>query len=91
MRKKLADTIIIIGIVNFISFCVIALLIGGDALNVKIAAGHYYLSNHGQLQEVGPNLWAYSRSHALSLFITHPLAMLAAWFSHRHRPCAPRI
>jgi hypothetical protein len=66
-----------IGIINFALFFVIALLIGGDALNGKVEAGHYYLGNHGKYTEVSFIVYAYSTFHTVSLFFTHPLAMIA--------------
>jgi hypothetical protein len=43
----------------------------------KVEAGRYYVSNHGRLTEVGHAAFVYSQIHAHSLFITHPLAMVA--------------
>ena len=66
-----------IAIINFLLFFVIALLIGGDAVNGKAEGGHYYLANHGLLTEVSYLVFMYSKLHVYSLFITHPLGMLA--------------
>jgi uncharacterized membrane protein len=67
----------IVGIINFVIFVVVAIIIGGDALNGHEAAGHYYLANHGKLTEVSNLVFVYRKIHATSLFITHPLAMIA--------------
>src|SRR5690349_3539988 len=79
-RKKLqaiCKVIGVVGIIDFAIFFVIALIIGGDAINGHEVAGHYYLANHGQLTEVSHLVFIYSQIHATSLFITHPLAMIA--------------
>ncbi|HTN41116.1 MAG TPA: hypothetical protein VLZ84_08195 [Asticcacaulis sp.] len=77
MSDKVLSTLIVIGFVNFVAFVGISLLIGGDALNGHVTDGHYYLANHGQLTEVDQDLYNYSRWHALSLLVTHPLAIIA--------------
>jgi hypothetical protein len=75
---KACEVIFAIAIVNFLLFFVISLLIGGDGLNGKVENGHYFLGGGGQHTEVSYIVFTYSRFHALSVFITHPLAMLAA-------------
>ena len=77
MSNKVLNLIILVGFVNFFSFVLISVMIGGDALNGHAAGGHYYLASHGKLTEVGQGLFAYSKWHALSLFVTHPLAIIA--------------
>jgi len=64
---------------NFVVFVVVALIIGGDALNGKAEGGKFFLANHGKLTEVSRETFVYSRYHSLSLFITHPIFFLAAW------------
>ena len=64
---------------NFAVFFIVALAIGGDAFNGKAEGGRYFLANHGKLTEVSRAVYDYSRYHTMSLFITHPLAFLAAW------------
>jgi hypothetical protein len=74
--KKKALVVIIVGIINFIWFAFESSLLGGDALNGFVKDGRYYLSNHGIYTEVTKTIWYYSKLHAESLFITHPLAIL---------------
>jgi hypothetical protein len=81
--QKITNAIFFLAIVNWVVFVVIALSIGGDALNGKIEAGHYYLREHGRYTEVSAAVFQYSRIHALSLFVTHPLAMVAAIWRYR--------
>ncbi len=70
--------IVALGVINFAVFFVVALIIGGDAVNGYAANGHYYLASHGRYTEVSRHIFIYSRWHVYSLFITHPAAMLAA-------------
>ncbi len=85
MSQKLAETLFKIGILNFLVFVVLALAIGGDALNGHEANGHYYLANHGELTEVCQFVFIYSQVHAMSLFITHPLAMIGGFMLWYYR------
>ena len=75
-----------IALLNFFSFLVACLLLGGDALNGHVEAGRYFLSNHGKLTEVTSEIFRYSQLHGASLFITHPLAMLMGWLGRPNRP-----
>jgi hypothetical protein len=52
--------------------------LGGDALNGCVKDGHYYLwgSRHGELIEVSETKWKYSYFHGLSIFFTHPTALI---------------
>jgi|GEM_PF-2600343 hypothetical protein len=63
-------------IANFTVFWVVGASIGGDAISGKVQGGHYYVSSHGRLTEVSPRIWHYSRIHAVSVWITHPLGIL---------------
>lgn len=49
---------------NFIAFWIIAVLLGGDALNGQIEDGQYLLQNHGVDRAVHPIVWYYSAIHA---------------------------
>ena len=70
---------IAIAAANFAVFIVVALSIGGDAVNGFARSGHYFLDNKGHLSEVGPSLFLYSRWHVYSLLVTQPLGMLCGW------------
>jgi hypothetical protein len=84
-RIKSAEFVFVIGFVNFAAFFVIALLLGGDAINGQFENGHYYLANHGVLTEVSKGIYFYSYVHAASIFVTHPLALFSAWYLQRYR------
>jgi hypothetical protein len=71
----------LLAVVNFIAFNAVAMMIGGDALNGKIEGGHFFLSDHGRLTEVSRSVFADSRWHAASIFLTHPVGILAALLS----------
>ncbi|MFK7800963.1 MAG: hypothetical protein AB8G95_04985 [Anaerolineae bacterium] len=66
-----------IALINFGLFFVIAIFIGGDAVNGHQEAGRYYVANHGTLTEVSYFMFMISKIHVYSLFITHPLAIIA--------------
>jgi len=84
-KKLLLQFAFALGIVNFIAFFAISVMIGGDALNGKIVNGHYFLGSHGHFTEVSANVFDYSAWHARSLIITHPLAIFAAYLWSRDR------
>lgn len=69
-------TAFIVAIVNFVTYAVIASIIGGDAMNGYAAGGHYFLGNKGHFTEVSRGLWEYSKWHTVSIFVTHPLAFI---------------
>jgi len=82
-RRRILQIGFGLGIANFFVFVFVALYIGGDAINGRMADGHYFLSNHGRLTEVSRGVFTYSKWHAISVFFTHPLAMLCAWLTRR--------
>ena len=71
--------VFVMGMVNFLVFVLVANAIGGDAINGQVENGRYFLRNHGVVTEVSRLVFFYSEWHSISLFITHPLALLAAW------------
>jgi hypothetical protein len=66
-------TLILVGVVNFVAFLVIALAIGGDAISGKVEDGRYLLANNGRYTEVPRAMWNFSRAHTMSVFVTSPL------------------
>jgi hypothetical protein len=66
------------GLLNFVLFFLVSLLIGGDAFNGRIDENRCYLGGHGRYTEVSCLLYTYSRVHETSLLITHAAAMLAS-------------
>ena len=53
-------------LVNFFTFCIGAMLLGGDAVNGKIENGHYFLRSHTHFQEVSSTIFFYSKIHCMS-------------------------
>ena len=75
--KALWVSAIVVGILNFLAFGIIATYLGGDAVNGRSENGRYFLSNHGKETEVSQGVFNYSRIHVYSVWITHPLAILS--------------
>lgn len=69
--------------VNFFALLVGAMWLGGDAVNGKIEGGRYILGNHGRYHEVSAAVYHASMLPVLSVLITHPLGMFAAWRRQR--------
>jgi len=89
LRKALpyiAVALTIIGFVNFFWFLTESMSLGGDAINGYQRDGHYFLGNKGSYTEVTKSVWEWSRIHAESVWITHPLALLGiAYFVFSYR------
>jgi len=66
----------IIAIINFFSFILFTLSLGGDALNGFQENGKYYVSTHGRNTEVSEVIWKMNRIHAISMIFTHLLAII---------------
>lgn len=66
----------LVAIINFTLFFIVAIVIGGDAISGHEADGLYYVSNHGILSEVSYPTFLLSKFQVYSVWITHPLAML---------------
>ena len=75
--RKICYALFIAAIINFASFYIIAVLIGGDAVNGKVENGKYYIANHGKYTEVSKSVFIYSRLHTYSMWVTHPVGILA--------------
>ena len=63
-----------IAMANFGAYVVVTLWLGGNAMNGKVEAGHYFLSNHDNFTEVGRGVFIYSYSHTVVTFIAMLLA-----------------
>ena len=48
----MSHLIVYLGMLNFVLSFLSVLLLGGDGLNGKVEAGHYYLGNHGVYIEI---------------------------------------
>src|SRR4051812_31916581 len=66
-----------IAVVNFTAFFVLSLTWGGEALSGKIEDGRYYLAHKGRYTEVSEQRWRVSRVHTISVWVTHPVGIVA--------------
>ena len=67
----------IVAMINFLSFFIIALCIGGDAVNGQVENGSYFLGSRGKLIEVDRGVYLYSYIHVVSVFVTHASVFVA--------------
>jgi hypothetical protein len=72
-------------LLNFVVFVIGDFVIRGDAINGKVVGEHFYLGDHGRFIEVSKDVYTYSLWHAVSLFFTHPLAMLTWYIANKER------
>jgi len=82
-RRKMYVVLFILAMLNFAAFWLLALHLGGDALNGRAADGHFFLMSHGDYTEVSEQVFNYSRWHAMSLWLTHPAGAMAAVFYYK--------
>jgi len=75
--------VFIVAIVNFFIFYFNSISLGGDALNGKIENGQYYVGLHGRYTAVSQQEFEINKFHAYFLFISWPLAMVAATYLNR--------
>jgi hypothetical protein len=73
---RIGGALFALGVINFIAFVVLSLAWGGDALNGTAQNGRFYLRNKRHLVEVSEVKWRVNRAHAISVLITHPLAVV---------------
>ena len=83
--RRLCEVVVAIALGNFLVFFAVAVVIGGDAVNGHAEAGRFFLASHGKLTETTQAVFTYSRLHVYSLWITHPLGMLAGLFCRKWR------
>jgi hypothetical protein len=87
--KRGLEAVMLVTALNFVAFVVVALIIGGDAINGHSESGRYYLANHGILTEVSEPTFIYSMTHAISVIVLFGLALICeialriiAWREH---------
>jgi hypothetical protein len=81
--------LMVVAVLNFLAFFSVALYLGGDALSGKVDNGHFYLASHGRYTEVSARVFAYSKWHTYSVWLTHSAALVAAcwlWLRDRAAP-----
>ncbi|WP_156994039.1 hypothetical protein [Pseudonocardia acaciae] len=67
------------GIANFLWAWFESASLGGDATNGYQRDGRYFVGSHGHFTEVDPATWEWSYIHGTSVWITHPLTLIAAY------------
>jgi hypothetical protein len=77
--RVLLNIVFFVSVANFLAFCAISEVIGGDAINGYAEHGRYLLRSHGRTTEVSEAVFAYSKWHAIPLYflkdrITRPKA-----------------
>jgi hypothetical protein len=86
-KKRICLVIVLVGMVNFLVFVAIALVIGGDAVNGQQTDGRYFVANHGRYTEVSRPVFLYSRLHVYTVFCSWPFVMISAgllnWYGRR--------
>lgn len=75
--QNILRAILLIAMLNFLTFWYGALILGGDAGNGKKDGGRFFVGEHGKYTEVTEGVYRYSRLHGFSLLVTHPLGMAA--------------
>jgi hypothetical protein len=83
--RKVGAALSVLGIVNFIVYGFVSMLLGGDAVSGHAEGGIFFLGSHGKLTETTAGIFLYSRIHTYSLWITHPLGFIGAWLYRRGR------
>jgi hypothetical protein len=73
----LALAVVAIAAVNFLWFMAETQRLGGDALNGYEENGQYFVAEHSIYRQVSREEWERNRIHAISIFVTHALAMVS--------------
>ncbi len=68
--------LVVAGLLDFALFVGGSIFLGGDAINGKIEDGQFLVGGKGVYVPVSPAIWTYSYVHSISLWITHPIAVL---------------
>ena len=76
--RNFLQLVVVFAVLNFLAFFIVALYLGGSAGNGHILDGQYFLGDHGRYVGVSKAVYDYSQAHGYSLFLTHPLGVLAA-------------
>jgi hypothetical protein len=89
--KVLAYILVLVGLLNLVSFMVLTIAHRGVANPGKIEGGSYYVEDHGRYTEVSPLMFRVSRWQSSAILITQPLMFVGAaylWYRQRKEPHA---
>jgi hypothetical protein len=75
--------LVFVAILNFFAFCGVAGYLGGDALNGYASEGHYFLKWRSNYTEVSPDVFAYSKWHAISVIVLFGATAIAGALARR--------
>lgn len=76
----IASLVLVGGIANFASFVIESSQLGGSASSGHESDGRYFVSQGGRTKEVDEPTWRHNQAHGVSIWLTHPLALLAAGY-----------
>ncbi len=76
-RRPLWKPVLVLAVVNFLSFVIVAEFLGGSALYGCPKDGHYFVCEHGWYTEVSRAVWIYSCCHAISVWVVFGLVPLS--------------
>jgi hypothetical protein len=83
VQMAVAQTFQFVAILNFLSFFVIAVYLGGDASNGRVVNGHYFLGSHGHYTEVTATVFHYSEVHSSTVLWSALLYFVGVgWSAH---------
>ena len=63
--------LVIVAVVNFLTFTAIDIHFGGSAMNGYQSRGSYFIGSHGSYVPVTKVFWTYSYIHGIAMQITH--------------------
>jgi hypothetical protein len=74
--RRLTRVVSQLWIANFVVYVAVASWLGGDAVNGRAEAGHYFLAWHGHLTAVSRRMFEFSRWYTYILFVHFAVAFL---------------
>jgi hypothetical protein len=89
LAERIGGVLLANAILNFTAFFVHTMAQRGSAGNGKREGDRYFVGDHGRYGEVPEWRWRVTRVHEISVFVTHPLAVLIGMpllvYAHRAR------
>lgn len=78
--SRVVKILLVLYCLDFFSFFIVCLVLGGDAQHGFEQSGRYFLSNHGRLTETTEAIFRFNKSQGVSLFILFPILAITNWF-----------
>jgi len=79
------DVIALVGMGIWLSWAVVSIYLGGDALLGKEVDGKYFLASHGNYKEVSSGVFTFSRIHGYIAWVCWGIAVLIAITRHMRK------